>query len=461
MKTNKKYNTDKEKLISTFKIKEGKLTHDQCKRFKLLPYTTQDANLVETFDGVLGAFSRIISSKEIKDKFNFEDFIGEIVDQVGIFEGEKSKEVFIDIIQNMFIDKELLVNFDIKTLNYISATKQEEKIAVFLYSILFSEELNKLVSKKYGKEVANVLYQLVLNALPELADKKYRIDDYKCYVPFIKDLFIKDFKFIMENEELYKSSLQRFLEYYYMFYIGQLSIKLSEFEKADLAKVSPIYYTLNWESTSKNRKAYKFGWNMVKRIVESLFSHAVTLEILNHHGLEEQLGYKELFELLALNNELDMLVQTEKMYQIYQTNINDVNWAGLKAVEIDSGSLAFNNVYKLFEAVEYQFKNSTRQGAYRRYSNWYIKFVEKNFGKARGPLGYNLNLHEEDIILMTKICINNKEKLKLNTLFEEFEKRGIFFDRDSKLKIIELYEKLNLLEKKSDSGDAQYVKSIL
>ena len=49
----------------------------------------------------------------------------------------------------------------------------------------------------------------------------------------------------------------------------------------------------------------------------------------------------------------------------------------------------------------------------------------------------------------------------MGTLFEEFEKRGISFDRDSKAKIIQLYEKLNLLEKKSDSGDAQYVRSIL
>ena len=62
---------------------------------------------------------------------------------------------------------------------------------------------------------------------------------------------------------------------------------------------------------------------------------------------------------------------------------------------------------------------------------------------------------------MTKICINNQKKLKLNELFKEFELRGLFFDRDSQTKIVQLYEKLNLLEKKSDSGDAQYVKSIL
>ena len=62
---------------------------------------------------------------------------------------------------------------------------------------------------------------------------------------------------------------------------------------------------------------------------------------------------------------------------------------------------------------------------------------------------------------MTKICINDKGKMKLNTLSNEFELRGIFFDRDSKTKIVQLYEKLNLLEKKSDSGDAQYVRSVL
>ena len=89
------------------------------------------------------------------------------------------------------------------------------------------------------------------------------------------------------------------------------------------------------------------------------------------------------------------------------------------------------------------------------------KFVEANFGKRRGSLGYCLNLNEEDIILLTKLCIKDQGRLKLSVLFDKFEERGISFDRDSRIKIIGLYEKLNLLEKKSDSGDAQYVRSIL
>lgn len=64
--------------------------------------------------------------------------------------------------------------------------------------------------------------------------------------------------------------------------------------------------------------------------------------------------------------------------------------------------------------------------------------------------------------MFTKIILaENEGKLKLSLLFEKFEERGLIFDRESKRKITELFEKMNFLEKRSDSGDAQYVKSVL
>ena len=39
--------------------------------------------------------------------------------------------------------------------------------------------------------------------------------------------------------------------------------------------------------------------------------------------------------------------------------------------------------------------------------------------------------------------------------------RGIFLDNISKEHLQEFFTKLNLIDKKSDSGDAQYVKRIL
>ncbi|MHB7979182.1 DNA phosphorothioation-dependent restriction protein DptG [Clostridium sporogenes] len=462
MNEEKKYKIDFEKIETTFKFKENGLTHSQGNQFKLLPYAANEKTLVSDFDGVVGAFSRSICDKELKSEFNFTEFIENVADEIGEFEGETSKAVFRDVVKTMFIDKENLVDFDIKTINYISSTNADEKIAKFLYSIFFDDELKALVEEHYDREVENILYKLVLNALPELKSKTFTNDKYKCYLPFVKELFIKDFKFLIENEELYKNSLKRFLEYYYMFYVSQLAMKLSKFEKADLAKPETIYYTLSWESTSKNRTAYKFGWELLKNNVNSLFSHAITLEFLNHHGLDGQLGYVELFKLFQSIDEIEIENDIEKLCKEYIDRRKDgIVWDDFNVKRKESGSRVFDKVYKLYEAIEYQFNKSSRGRANEAYRNWYIKFVHENFAKKRGALGYNLNLTEEDIILITKICINNNNKLKLSVLFDEFEKRGIFFDRDSKIKIVQLYEKLNLLEKKSDSGDAQYVRSVL
>lgn len=457
-----KYEIDLKSIETSFYFKEnGGLTHKPGNKLKLLPYMANDKNVITDFNGVVGLFSRMICNKELTEDFNSNEFIENIVDEVGEFQGISSKEVFKDILKNLFIDKNRLVDFDIKTINYIPSIKGDDKIADFLFSIFIDDELKFLAIEHYDRDVENILYKLVLNALPKLSDKESIDDGFKCYLPFIKDLFKKDFKFLIENEELYKNSLKRFLEYYYMFYISQLSMKLSKFEKADLSKPDQLYYTLSWESTSKNRTAYKFGWDNLKNYVNSLFSHSITLELLNHDGIGKQLGYTELADLFSTMDENDIENQLDSLFDLYTNQIKDKVWSSFKHKERYSSNKVFDGVYKIFDAIEYQFVQTSRTGAKNKYNKRFFDFVESNFAKRRGALGYNLNLTEEDIILITKICINKSGRLKLSILFDEFEKRGIFFDRDSQTKIIQLYEKLNLLEKKSDSGDAQYVRSIL
>ena len=457
----KEYKLNLETISSDFQFNKNGLTHSQGEKYKLLPYVANEKNLISEFSGVVGAFSRLISNKELKDQFNVQEFLDEVSESIAEYNGIATREIFKDIVKTMFIDGENLVNFDIKTINYLSSTNAENKLAKFLYSILFDSELKEKVLKQYNSPVENILYKLVLKALPKLKEKDFFGNEYKCYMPFIRELFIDDFKFIIKNEELYKNSLKRFLEYYYMFYVSQLCMKLNRFEKAELDKVEKIYYTLSWEKTSKNRTAYKFGWNLLKCNIEPLFAHAITLELLNHHGLNEQLGYKELAELYNSLDEEEINEQIKSVFNAYVNQIKYKNWTEFKPINRNTQTNGFSQVYKLFDAIEYQFIKSSRTRAYEAYRKWFINFVRDNFSKKRGPLGYNLNITEDDIILMTKICIKDNIRMKLNTLFNEFELRGLFFDRDSKVKIIQLYEKLNLLEKKSDSGDAQYVRSVL
>lgn len=458
----KEYRLNLKEIEGTFKFSYSTLKHNCRDYWRFFPYVANEKTLFSNFDGVVGSLSRIMCNKEFKGNFNDDEFINNVFNNIVEFSSEESKEKLKDIIKTLFINNNNLIDFNIRTMNYIESTSAQEKIAKFLYSMFVDEELEAILSKLYDENLDNILYRLVLKSLPKLEEKEHKIDNYKCCLPFIKELFIKDLKFIASDENLYKSSFKRVLEYYYMFYISQLTIKLSKFEKANLNEPDNIYYTLSWESVSKHRTSYEYGWNLLKNTVDSIFPHSVTLELLNHHDMNDDLGYVELFNIFeSSHNKEEIYNSIVNLCDEYKNHILDVDWDLFKQSNKQCSNKAFNEVYKLFEIIEYQFKNSTRSRAYEAFRNWYVKFVYSNFAKRRGGLGYTLSLTEEDIILITKICINNNEKLKLSVLFSEFEKRGILLDRDSKIKVIQLYEKLNLLEKKSDSGDAQYVRSIL
>ncbi|WP_368254765.1 DNA phosphorothioation-dependent restriction protein DptG [Clostridium paraputrificum] len=461
MSENMEYKIDLELIKENFKFTDKGLTHKSGNIYKILPYSSKLSNSLLDFTGVVGAFSRLISNKEIGKEFDLDTFINEVVEQVGEYKGAVSKEVFKDIVRTMFICDGNLVDFDIKTINYLAATSSDEKLAKFIYSVLFDEVLEEKVINQYNRDINNILYKLVLKALPELKDRDVLNGEYECYLPFVKELFIKDFTFLIEHEEFYKNSLKRFLEYYYMFYISQLAVKLNKFDEANLFEADRIYYTLSWESTSKSRTAYRLGWKLLKPYVDNLFSHAIVLDLLNHNNLESNVGYVELARIFNSIEKDKIEKELESLLSIYTKQIKDVEWNSINFNNKVSDNNGFEVVYRIFQVIEYQFDKTTRHGIRKKYKDCYENFLINNFLKRRGTLGYNLNITEDDIILMTKICIKDRGKLKLKSLFEEFEKRGLFFDRDSKVKIIQLYEKLNLLEKKSDSGDAQYVRSVL
>ena len=108
--------------------------------------------------------------------------------------------------------------------------------------------------------------------------------------------------------------------------------------------------------------------------------------------------------------------------------------------------------------------NSLDQGIQQapksRYGKNLEELAKKYLAKSRGQYGLMLNLNKDLLYIITALCVK-ENKIKLNDLFDEYERRGLFFDRYSKEEIVTLLNKWNLIDKKSDSGDAQYVKSIL
>ncbi|EGT4658059.1 TPA: DNA phosphorothioation-dependent restriction protein DptG, partial [Clostridioides difficile] len=320
-------------------------------------------------------------------------------------------------------------------------------------------------NKCFEYEPDNIMELIILKNLPELENEETSKSIYKCICKNVSKLFQEDLEFMLNYPELIINEFERLLKYYYFFYVSQLSIKLSHFFDGDRDRTEKVYFILSWEKASKTRISYNMGWKMLESHIRILFSHVHTLEILNTNNDISKYDYVDLNKIIKNLSENERLRLYENIIDIkntYVKSITDVQWD-----DYDEQTKVYKNdnikeeICDLHKRIDYQFKKSSREANYKRYKNLFEEYCKLNFLKKAGPLGNVLKINQEELLFMTKLCMKNKTKIKLKELFEEYEKRGIYFDRDSQSKVVELFEKLNIIEKKSDSGDAQYVRSIL
>lgn len=194
-----------------------------------------------------------------------------------------------------------------------------------------------------------------------------------------------------------------------------------------------------------------------------MFSHALTLEILNQHTLSNvMLDYISLQEYVTEHSEQDVIIasEIEKAENTYTSCVGD--YKKFEQIPYASGGTKTDIAIRhLYRCVEEQFLNTGRNKVSQSYSEKFAGFCKTRWVKNRRKSGLVLNLTERDIIFLTKISIKDKDKIRLIDLYKEYEYRGIFLDNISKEYLQEFFTKLNLIDKKSDSGDAQYVKRIL
>ncbi len=459
--------------IDETSTEQVKLQHNTGNTIVLLPFVTnfkkENKDYIINFSVVLGELSRLLTDKKIKGKFSKEILINKLIEKVN-FDNEQKKSSFIDIINNLFFDNnDNLQIFHPKVCNYITAEKSyvHKKIGQFIFNVLSSGETKEILKDKFYTKPQNLLYKLMLESLPDLNEEssKFEPNKYKVYTPFISKLFQKDLKTMIEDTRFFVDDFEKLIKYYYFFYVSQLILKLNEMFDADVSCANELYFNLDTESTSRTRTSYMKGWEVLKGNWKVLFPHINCLEILNHRRNESKgpYSYLELKKIICELDNQELIALDEEIKEIiklYKFCIGDVVWEEMNPVEGKYSNPVLNRIYELYKSIYFQF-TLQRTERCKNYFEWFEEFCKANFLKIRGQLGYTLNITEEYLVFITKLCIPKGDKLRLNLLFKEFEHRGIWFDRDSKYKIVEIYEKLNILEKKSDSGDAQYVKSIL
>ena len=310
----------------------------------------------------------------------------------------------------------------------------------------------------------NVVEKVVVDAIQ--ASKTGTAGNSKSYFPIILDVqekFKKDFHFMLNTGMTSLDDLSNLLAVYYFYYMSQACVTLDNFGSGRRNSPVQLYYALDWEKVSKNRKCCLEGWERIQLSANHMFSHALTLEILNQHMLSDvMLDYISLQEYVTEHPDQDEVIasEIEKAEKAYTSCVGD--YKKFEQIPYASGGtktdIAIRHLYK---CVEEQFLNTDRKRANQFYNEKFTEFCKTRWVKNRRKSGLVLNLTERDIIFLTKISIKDKDKIRLIDLYKEYEYRGIFLDNTSKEYLQEFFTKLNLIDKKSDSGDAQYVKRIL
>ena len=462
-----KYRLSIESFDKSFAVKEDgrKLTHYSGNRFKLFPFIANN-NSVPVYD--LGSIvGRYISQVEKinPQQITVEELIARLMEDTEIAPG--AEELFQQVVKSNCFDR----NGKIRSTNLRMITQipceesSARKVADYLVDVLGDEEILKISIDRATailEEQSNVLEKFIISKLDPKPLPPRDTATYQRITNALHKKYEEDFEYVLGSRNRISDYLIPLLEFYYFTYTAQAILQLNRFLAGDRDNCIPLYFCLDWEKTSLNRLCYTQGWGMLQEIINSIFAHAIVLEILNQ--TEEDYGpvdYIRLDELVQEEGEDHRIAEEIKtLTDRYRNAITDCPEMKELNRKYSAKSETAAEVRYLFESVRTQFENTYRNRPYTAYADKFSEYGKK-FLKRRGRSGMMLNLTEETLIFLTKVCIKDQEKMRLNEVFNEFELRGVYLDNISKEQVMRYYEKLNLIEKKSDSGDAQYVKRIL
>lgn len=465
------YLFDEQTFIESFNAKTDdsksmdsiRLTHKPDGKFKLFPFKASgksQAPIVTELSDIVSGFFREAANK-VAEPITFDDLCKALREEVEL--DEQDWDYFKDMIQSFFFVGENFVadNLGLYPYQTSSNNKSADNLAHFIYSVMeIDDQICEKIEQAKEKHQFNVLEDMVISAI-----ENKTVVEAEAYKPYfvvkrgIQDIFKADFEYMLETGMTSLEDLSNLFAVYYLYYVSQTCFILDQFGAGNRDQKVNLYFALDWEKVSKNRKCCIEGWENLQENINHMFAHAITLEILNQTTTNEMLDYISLVQMSQTNDE-EIAVEIKKAEQTYCSFIGD--FKGFDNIPYTpGGSKTDQAITHLFKCVQAQFQGTDRKRADQFYNEKFSEFCKYRWVKNRKKSGLVLNLTERDVIFLTKICLRDEEKIRLNDLYKEYEKRGIYLDNTSKEYLQDFFTKLNLIDKKSDSGDAQYVKRIL
>lgn len=451
---------------------------------KLFPYTTKNTTQYKgNFKIILSELARLITNYKLNDKvleqseYKFVDNAHSLSEYIALSEkidflsDDEARVDFIRLVDSFLFSGEDINIVHTYLYNFIGESKVNQSVlrntAEFFKDVLFENE-DELENIFKNKESDHVLTRLIIDEIQKLLKEKSTDKvkvKYSNILPEFTTTFREDLKFLLKHKDYFIANFEILLNYFIFMYSSQALLKFEKFNKENV-ETAPLYFVLEWESITKKRSAASplTGYKLVKDCAANLFAHEYTLRLLSHNQFNFGKDSKDILSYSELMNEVEshgeMYVESFKhdlkvLIIKYVDWVNSVNNNKIE-VTVELKDSINDLFYQLFSLV----KSNMAETARSKYGQSIDFLGQGTFLKVRGSYGHVLNMTYDFLILMTATIVK-EERMPLKTLISEFNKRGIYFDRQSIDEIVVVFTKNNMLDKKSDSGDVQYVKPIL
>ncbi|WP_211310014.1 DNA phosphorothioation-dependent restriction protein DptG [Psychrobacillus insolitus] len=457
------YTLDFERIKDFVTDKNDKYSFERRKYVRVLPLpsrTTGDrAEYKEGFSTVTAALLRLIGGEALV--FSQQSSFYEEILEAGEFDTDETKEVFKEFLQAELgeVDRDHVNT--IQNIKYIeqpsskAEVKGQTQIIEFFYDIYIRdqhEEIEQIINQLQSKG----LMQEILSGHVEKSSLKLK-QKYRVLFTSYQKLFKEDLRALAKNPGFFIGNIDEFFSHYTFIALTQIILQTNKFSRFESNNLQSLPFMMNNEQASTWRISYKEGYKRLEEQVESFYAHEHLLNILalNTFTDDENLYYHDYKAVLEQAGEDAKRCYIESLYKwvntVYCSYKNLEPQVQYEGQDLDA---AYKYMYEMI------CKGLSKEH-FSRFPQGYTVFMKRFYRKNGGQLGTILSLNLKQLLLFVAVSVGDNLRIELNELWRQLELRGIAFDDNSKMTVVAMLDKLNYIDKKSDSGDAQYVKSIL
>ena len=451
----------------------------------LLPFITNVST--SKFDGTCGL--KGITGEFFRDLRGTDTSISDYVrDAEAKVERELNKmevpiytiERFKDIMKDLMATDNQFVPIEASFLQYYSLDVKESgkvtkygagqrRIATYLSSMILDKgEYNGITTP------SNLLSQIIKTALDSAEQPAKEKKDSYYILPFVRRQFEEDLKwFLSKDDYVIIKHIDLFLYFYVCYSVAQtiMSLDACNMVEKDLERPELCYFVLADEPASEKRCAVTQGWSsrFKSRYIEKMYGRMQAVDILNTIAKsyeEEVVGlYPDLlkrFSIVPFDETKQMCSDVLEYYnreksQILKKRDSETN-RGHIGEAFDCTVSSYEEFFKKLESLCMKLQSQTYQS---KFSSQIIDLFKIRLLQQRRGRGQAVLVLDEEMLPFLIALFTRERRTKLKDLYGKFAEYGIYFDMKTKEALAQQLQKMNVLERKSDSGEAQYATVIL